>query len=55
MSEIRDLEIGRDPGGNTDFGKYMLDAIRAAGHGQVFRITRHGREVARLVPPEDPP
>lgn len=44
------LEIGRDPGGNTDWGQYILDAIHAASAGKRFLITSHGQPVARLTP-----
>jgi len=45
-----DLEIGRDPGGNTDFGQYILQAIRAARDGRRTRIVMHGTPVATISP-----
>jgi antitoxin (DNA-binding transcriptional repressor) of toxin-antitoxin stability system len=50
---MEDLETGRDPGGNTDFGQYVLAAIRAAEAGCWFRVTLHGRAIAMIVPPEE--
>jgi prevent-host-death family protein len=32
--------------------QYLSDLVRAAEHGQTVTITRRGKPVARLVPPE---
>lgn len=50
---MTDLEIGRDPGGNTDWGQYIADAIRAAQSGQQIRLTSHGNPVVLLTPVPD--
>lgn len=48
---ITDVEIGRDPGGNTDFGQLMMDVLRRAEAGEYIRIVSHGVPVARIMPP----
>jgi antitoxin (DNA-binding transcriptional repressor) of toxin-antitoxin stability system len=49
--QARELEIGRDPAGDTDFGDYVMQALRAAEGGQRIRVTRHGQVIARIEPP----
>ena len=44
------LETGRDPGGNTDFGQYALNAIKAARSGRETEVLLHGRPVAMIIP-----
>lgn len=53
MSCYNDMEIGRSPGGDTDFGQYIANAIRSAEAGRHIRLLLHGKPVARIIPAQD--